>query len=196
MTPGPPKSFDPSAALLEARDVFWRLGYDGTGIRDLEEALGIGRKSLYDTFGNKRALYLRSLDAYADTVIARICARLDAKDATAFANLERVLGRLQRHHASEESLGCLLGVAMGQADAEDDEVAAVVARALRRVEDAFERALRRGVDEGSVRALPSTRDVARQLVALTQGMALMGRVHDGPTPSRSVVRATLALLRA
>ena len=51
MTPGPPKSFDPDVALAEARELFWRRGFDGTAISDLESVLGIGRKSLYDTFG-------------------------------------------------------------------------------------------------------------------------------------------------
>jgi AcrR family transcriptional regulator len=46
----------PPEALEQARDLFWRRGYDGTGVAELEAELGVGRKSLYDTFGNKRAL--------------------------------------------------------------------------------------------------------------------------------------------
>ena len=121
MSPGPAKSFDPEIALVRARDLFWSRGYDGTGIRDLESELGINRKSLYDTFGSKRALFLRALEQYTDSVIARICTGLADERGTAFENLERVLGKLQAHHASPESRGCLLGVAMGQAEADDEE---------------------------------------------------------------------------
>ena len=195
MAPGPPKQFDPSQALLRARDVFWRRGYDGASLSELEDALGIGRKSLYDTFGSKRELYLRALDCYVDTVIGRICAGLEDPRGTPLANLERVLGKLQRHHASTDSLGCLLGVAMGQAERADEDVAARVRGGLERLERGFERALRRARDAGELRPGVSTRDAARNLVALTQGLALMGRVGQSPASSRSIVRAALQALR-
>lgn len=196
MRPGPAKHFDPDEALARARDLFWRNGYDGTGIRELEEVLGIGRKSLYDTFGSKRELYLRAIGQYADTVIGRICGRLDASDGTPFQNLERALDRLARHHGSPDSLGCLLGVAMGQADGGDGELADAVRAPLRRLESAFERTLRRAQKAGEIRDDARPRDVARNLVALTQGMALMGRLHDGAARPRSAARAALDLLRA
>ena len=196
MAPGPRKSFDPDQALLAARDTFWRLGYDGTGIADLEAELGIGRKSLYDTFGNKRELYLKALQRYADTVIQRICERLENPQASAISNLERTLERLAQHHGSGESQGCLLGVAMAQAQHEDEELAQLIRSYLKRLERALERALRQAQQDGDVRSGLSPRDSARSLVALTQGLALMGRVSEQPAIPRSVVRASLAALRA
>lgn len=196
MTPGPAKRFDPDAAVERARDLFWRRGYDGAGLSALEEALGIGRKSLYDTFGSKRALYLRALGCYADTVIQRICDGLERPGGSALGNLERVLAGLGRHHGSRESLGCLLGVAMAQADREDEELAEHLRGFLHRLEAAFVRAVRRAQEEGGLRADVRPRDVARNLVALTQGMALLGRVGVGPAAQRSTVRAALQAWRA
>ena len=196
MAPGPRKSFDTDQALLAARDTFWRLGFEGTGIADLEAELGIGRKSLYDTFGNKRELYLKALERYADTVIQRICERLENPQASAISNLERTLERLAQHHGSGESQGCLLGVAMAQAQHEDEELAQLIRSYLKRLERALERALRQAQQDGDVRSGLSPRDSARSLVALTQGLALMGRVSEQPATPRSVVRASLAALRA
>ena len=196
MAPGPRKSFDTDQALLAARDTFWRLGFEGTGVSDLEIELGIGRKSLYDTFGNKRELYLKALERYADTVIQRICERLENPQASAISNLERTLERLAQHHGSGESQGCLLGVAMAQAQHEDEELAQLIRSYLKRLERALERALRQAQQDGDVRSGLSPRDSARNLVALTQGLALMGRVSEKPAMPRSVVRASLAALRA
>ena len=196
MRPGPSKRFDPEEALERARDLFWQRGYDGTGIRELEATLGIGRKSLYDTYGSKRELYLRALQLYADTVIRRICDGLERPGASALENLERVLGRLARHHGSDESLGCLLGVAMAQADRDDAELAELLRAHLLGLEQALERAVGRAQAEGAMRADASPRDVARQLVALVQGVALLGRVGTSPTRQRSAVRAALDALRA
>lgn len=196
MAPGPHKSFDTDQALLDARDTFWRLGFDGTGVADLESELEIGRKSLYDTFGNKRELYLKALHRYADTVIQRVCERLEDPLSSAFSNLERTLERLAQHHGSGESLGCLLGVAMAQVQHEDEELAELLRSYLERLERSLERTLRQAQQDGDVRSDLSVRDSARNLVALTQGLALMGRVSEKPTVPRSIVRASLAALRA
>jgi TetR/AcrR family transcriptional repressor of nem operon len=194
--PGPPKLFDPDEALVRARDVFWRRGYDGAGVSELAETLGVGRKSLYDTFGSKRALFLRALESYTDTVIERICGRLEHPEGSAIENLERALRKLAAYHASGESDGCLLGVAMAQADRADTELAQVLRGYLQRLERAFEGALARAQKEGDLAPRVRPKDAARHLVALTQGMALLGRVSATSAVQRSIVRSALDALRA
>lgn len=44
--------------------LFWERGYEGTSLADLEHHLGLGRQSLYNTFGDKRTLFLRALERY------------------------------------------------------------------------------------------------------------------------------------
>jgi TetR/AcrR family transcriptional repressor of nem operon len=195
MRPGPTKSFDPDEALEQARDLFWSRGYDGTGLSQLEAHLGIGRKSLYDTFGSKRELFLKALERYTDTVIARIVGRLEHAEGTAALNLERALERLAQYHGSGGSDGCLLGVAMAQAKPEDGELAAILRGYLQRLERAFTSALGRGIVDGEIGAHVRPRDAARNLVALTQGMALLGRVGSTAATQRSIVRAALDALR-
>jgi TetR/AcrR family transcriptional regulator, transcriptional repressor for nem operon len=195
MSPGPAKSFDPDVALERARNLFWRRGYDGTGISELEAELGIGRKSLYDTFGSKRELFLRALGQYTDTVIQRICDGLQDPGHAPLENLERVLRKLQEHHGSPGGIGCLLGVAMAQAGSDDPELAALLRGYLRKLEVAFEHTLQGAQREGAVAADVHARDAARNLVALVQGMALIGRITDTPTVQRSAVRAALQALK-
>ena len=59
-----PREFDRDAVLEQALQLFWSRGYEVTSMADLVEHLGVGRQSLYDTFGDKRALYLQALDRY------------------------------------------------------------------------------------------------------------------------------------
>jgi AcrR family transcriptional regulator len=63
---GRPRSFDETAALEKATQVFWSKGYDGVTIDDLVAGMGVGRPSLYAIFGDKRAIFLRVLKAYAE----------------------------------------------------------------------------------------------------------------------------------
>ncbi len=63
---GRPRSFDETGALQKATQVFRSKGYDGVTIDDLVAGMGVGRPSLYAIFGDKRAIFLRALKAYAE----------------------------------------------------------------------------------------------------------------------------------
>src|ERR1700746_281141 len=63
---GRPRNFEEMGALEKAIQVFWSKGYDGVTIDDLVAGMGVGRPSLYAVFGDKRAIFLRVLRAYAE----------------------------------------------------------------------------------------------------------------------------------
>ena len=68
---GRPRSFDEREALDKATQVFRAKGFDGVTIDDLVAGMGVGRPSLYAVFGDKRAIFLRALKAYAEANGAR-----------------------------------------------------------------------------------------------------------------------------
>ena len=55
------KEFDRDTVLKDAMKVFGDHGYEGTSTEVLMREMGIGRQSMYDTFGDKRQLYLEAL---------------------------------------------------------------------------------------------------------------------------------------
>ncbi|MFF4770600.1 MULTISPECIES: TetR/AcrR family transcriptional regulator [unclassified Streptomyces] len=61
---GRPRGFDAEEALERAMRVFWEKGYEGAGLSDLTEAMGITRTSMYAAFGNKEALFRKALERY------------------------------------------------------------------------------------------------------------------------------------
>src|SRR5436309_10790096 len=63
---GRPRAYDPGEALARAAATFWKAGYPGTSLDDLVEATGMNRPSLYAAFGDKRDLYLKTLEHYRD----------------------------------------------------------------------------------------------------------------------------------
>ena len=65
-----PREFDESAVLDAAVLCFWKQGYEATSVRDLVEHTGIAAASLYNAFGDKRALYEKALDHYVEDSIA------------------------------------------------------------------------------------------------------------------------------
>ena len=63
---GRPRAYDPKTALARAAETFWKAGYAGTSLDDLVAATGMNRPSLYAAFGDKRELYLKTLEHYRD----------------------------------------------------------------------------------------------------------------------------------
>ena len=55
------KEFNEDQALDKAIEIFWHKGYNGTSAQDLVNHLGLSRSSLYDTFGDKQKLFVKSL---------------------------------------------------------------------------------------------------------------------------------------
>jgi TetR/AcrR family transcriptional repressor of nem operon len=66
-----PRTFDPNDALLAARGLFWRKGYQGTSLDDITAETGLTKPSLYAAFGDKASLFLKVLDHYHDQLVAR-----------------------------------------------------------------------------------------------------------------------------
>ncbi len=65
-TRGRPRCFDRDAAVETALRLFWQKGYDGVGVAELSNALGIKPPSLYAAFGNKLSLFEEALHSYAE----------------------------------------------------------------------------------------------------------------------------------
>ena len=193
MSRGPDKQFDPQEALGRAMQLFWAKGYAATGMAELQEQMGIGRKSLYDTFGNKRELFIKALQLYSDRVVRKILVELD-KEGSPLGNVRRVMRMLQERHSMPESTGCLLGVSMAQCPTHDTEMAEVLRRHLKGVEAAFYKTFKRAQDVGELDGNTNIRDLARLYMGIQQGLALIGRVQDTPAVPRSIVNAALAAL--
>jgi len=83
---GRPRQFNEREALDGALRAFWTKGYEGTTLDDLVEATGVGRPSLYATFGDKEALFARCLRHYVETMGAITTKAFEsAKDAPSAA---------------------------------------------------------------------------------------------------------------
>jgi len=60
------KAFNEQEALHKALDIFWQKGFEATSLNDLVDGMGIRRQSLYDTFGDKKSLFIKALKNYRD----------------------------------------------------------------------------------------------------------------------------------
>lgn len=73
---GRSREFDENVVLQKAMELFWEQGYEKTSLSDLVEHMGIHRRSLYDTFGDKHTLFLKTIDCYNELIKNKIQAEI------------------------------------------------------------------------------------------------------------------------
>jgi TetR/AcrR family transcriptional repressor of nem operon len=188
---GRQKAFDPHEALAGATRTFRRHGYAGASIDRLTRAMGIRRASAYATFGDKRALFLRCLEAYALGTSGGIAARLDGAEDP-LAGVREVLLDVARRAADPDGRdGCLLTNTAAELSGLDREIAAVVRGALTDIEDAYHRALERAQAAGSLGPGRDPRAIARFLVTTMHGLRIMGKAGADARALRAVAEEAL-----
>lgn len=190
---GRPRSFDVDEVVDRAMHVFWRKGYEGTGLVDLEQATGLGRQSLYGVFGDKRGLFLKVIEHYFDRVLKPGIDLLDAP-GSARAHLEKIFDTWEALARSPDFNGCLVGNSVPEMSARDPELGAVLARKLELMERGFSRALARAKRDGEVNAKLDVKGTARALLTIAQGLAVVARAQRQPGFVRGVVQAARHLL--
>src|ERR1700730_15432589 len=119
-----PREFNREEALERATGVFWAKGYASTSTDDLLTAMGIARQSLYNAFGDKRALYLEALERYQRTTIAGHLQRLNGA-ASPIAGVEALLLGLISDTDDILGLGCMGVGAICEFGSTDPDIAAL-----------------------------------------------------------------------
>ena len=193
MNPGPLKQFDREEVLTRAMEVFWEQGFESASMADLLEHMAIGRQSLYDTFGDKRTLFLEALRLYLDTMLGPMLDTLSAPRPAA-DNLQAAFAMWREHAADEGCRGCLAANTSAEFGADDPEVRELVGAGLQRFEDQLAETLARAQDEGAIDAGLDTRDLARTFVTLCQGMAVLSRSGSGSLYTDTAIETMARLI--
>jgi TetR/AcrR family transcriptional regulator, transcriptional repressor for nem operon len=189
------KHFDEAAVLGTVVQLFWRQGLATTGIQDVVTATGVNRSSLYATFGDKRQLYLATLDRYLDEHALPGFARL-AGDPRGLPAITRFFDQLIRARCSGERArwGCLMVNAHTGPESTDPEVR----RRLDRHHEQLRAALRTALDTaqrlGQLRARMDSDDTAGVLALLAYGINLRSRAGAPAVELERTVRHTLTTL--
>jgi len=186
------KGFDPERALAKAMGVFWRLGYESASTETLMKAMGIARQSLYDTFGDKRALYLKALAYYRDRTNGDMQRMLEASPSVK-EGFAKLLFGLAAETREQHERGCLLLSANLQRDTRDGAIADFLRDNQARVEAIFVEALRRAQTRGELSRTHKPAALAHFFVVTIQGMRTTARLTSDRKALEQVARIALAV---
>jgi len=101
-----PKEFDQEKALRKAVRLFSEQGFAATSTDELMRVMNVGRQSMYDTFGDERALFLRALEMYVTESVKSINAELE-KPGSALCTVRNGLVTFAERNDLSSSEGCM-----------------------------------------------------------------------------------------
>ncbi|MEE9383913.1 MAG: TetR family transcriptional regulator [Nannocystaceae bacterium] len=135
------KQYEPNDLLEQARRLFLEQGFARTSISDLEERLGINRKSLYGEFGDKQTLFEAALKLHDAVNVSRRFESLETQDAGVVAIRATIEGLGASARGPAAGRGCLLCNTASERSATDPASRKHVRAYFKRIRAAFQNAL-------------------------------------------------------
>jgi TetR/AcrR family transcriptional repressor of nem operon len=186
------KTFDEESATRLARETFHDHGYAATSVQQLTTATGLSRSSLYDTFGDKHGLFLKSFAQYCDDNADAIESELGGDERGARHRLERHLRTKIDGPSSQR--GCLLAKATAELGSTDDDVAKTSSEFYLRYEQALAACVRDAQHAGDVRDDLDAMAIAAMLLSLLRGIETLNRAGHPTALLAAAVDTTMAML--
>jgi TetR/AcrR family transcriptional repressor of nem operon len=156
--------------------------------------MGLGAASLYNAFGDKRALFARCLDRYLDANMRARIAQLEASLPPRRAIEVWLADIVER--SMHDRLGCMLVNSALEIGPHDAAIAEVVAARLGELEAFFYRCVTAGQRDGSINADRDASDLARLLLTTTVGLRVLARGRPDRAVLEGAVRQVVVLLNA
>jgi TetR/AcrR family transcriptional repressor of nem operon len=191
---GRSKQFDPDVAVDRAMDVFWRKGYAGTTPQDLIDELGIGKGSLYATFGSKRALFDRALRRYRELQGDTLTQIIDQPGPVKSRLRAALLYILETNAADIDRRGCLAVNTAAELAGADPKATSDVRQMFERNQGAIEVVITEGQRAGEIRSDIPVPALAAHLLTTGIGLQLLVKTVRNPLDLTQVVDAAIGSL--
>lgn len=185
-----PIEFCREQALQAAIDVFWNKGYEAASLEDLVTAMAIGRQSLYNTYGDKRGLFLQAVSAQIDHYATMLREHFSDNQPVKSLFVSWFNG-ISHRGEKHKRRGCLLINTSMELAGRDQEIADLMVRNQRNQEEIFYQAIIKGIEKGELPSVLDARSIARYLVGCAAGLIVMAKA-DPNSPNLEAM-STIAL---
>jgi TetR/AcrR family transcriptional repressor of nem operon len=188
------KDFDETAVLDRAVQLFWDKGYNGTSMQEVVDYLGISRSSLYDTFGDKRQLFLKALHRYQKEQGGAWLAKAEKSNATLPFLREMFETAIQEISEDSLSRGCFMVNTSVELAAHDPEVAQIVTQNKCQMENAFAALILKGQLTGEISTKKDALSFARFLFHVFSSIRLAAKSDVATEELREIVELAFSVL--
>ncbi len=187
------KRFDSGKALHAALNAFWDSGFEKTSLDDLTEKMGIGRQSLYNTFGDKRELYLRALNEYRAMTQAATKELFDS-NLSIHECFEKILFGIADSSKKVLERGCMMVNANLERARNDKPLELLIKRNASEVQRLFSTVIRSAQQKGDIAPDKNADELAAFMFSTIHGMRHLGRATANRTTLRQIAGVALSTL--
>lgn len=193
--PGRPRQFDAENVMDRAVELFWKKGYRATTTRDLQDALGLGQSSIYNTFGSKQELLAAALDRYEELTTKALLEPL-RRSTDGLEAIDRFFVSLQRWITCDDRHGCMLTNMMAEDGGSTTSIKRRTQKYREQLRKELHRVLLSASDNGEIRANVDIEASARLLVGLVLGLNVAARGDASDNEVSTLVAAIRAEVRS
>ncbi len=188
------KQFDIDATLDKAMQCFWSKGYEATSMQDLVLHMQINRGSLYDTFGDKRSLFISALRRYDEQWRQSRLTMLEQSYLPKEAICRLFQDWIEHALNDPDHSGCFLTNTALELATHDREIGDIVAASQRGIEAFFHRVIQQGQSSGEIAADIDAGQTAQLLLAALIGLLVLARSRPERGLLQTVADQALAVL--
>ncbi|MDD9266180.1 MULTISPECIES: TetR/AcrR family transcriptional regulator [Paenibacillus] len=186
------KEFEEKEVLDKAMRLFWEQGYEKTSMTELVEHMGIHRRSLYDTFGDKHNLFLKAMDRFDDKISAALAGGVK-RSKTASEALQFIFSFMI--DGDEDSpAGCLMVNSAVELAARDAEVDNKSTKSFTTAEQVLKEIILWGQREGEFTSTYNAEELAEYLHNVWIGLRVMARTSASKEKLHRISHISMKLL--
>ena len=186
------KEFDEKAVLRKAMELFWKQGYEKTSMQDLVDHMGIHRRSIYDTFGDKRSLFLASLNHYEELIVNEMESIISS--TSSIKQTIRDVFIFILNSIEQYPKGCLSVNAAIELSLLDKEIGRIVTKMFNRTEDMFNNLIKRGQTSGELSKEIDSDNTSRFLHNNLVGIRVLIKTNYNKKELEGIITLALSVL--
>lgn len=187
------KEFNENEVLQKAMELFWKQGYEKTSMQDLVEYMGIHRRSIYDTFGDKHSLFLKTLQRYDNQIEAKITTHVNTQESPCKAIRQLFMLAILRDEL--EPVGCLSVNSAVELSLHDFEVRELVSNSFSKTEQLLYALVQKGQKTGEVSSQFEAKKLSDLLHNSLVGLRVLAKTTNDKKKLEGIIDMTLSMLK-
>jgi TetR/AcrR family transcriptional regulator, transcriptional repressor for nem operon len=188
------KEFEKEEVLDKAIQLFWSKGYNGASMQEVVDCLGLSRSSIYDTFGDKRKLFVEALEKYRKESSCKMIRMLDEATDPKGAIESVFKTAVEESIADEQHKGCFVVNAAVELAPHDKEFEQIVNQNKEAVENAFEKLIEKGQAQGQITQKQDAKALARFIYNNFSGIRIAAKTGTSRESLEDVARVVMSVL--
>jgi len=186
-----PRKFVEADVIDSAGGAFATHGYAGTTLDELARVTGLGKQSIYNSFGGKHELFLRVLSSRTAEAIGAIDQALNNPDSTPLERIRAQMLKLAVALSSGEPHDLLVTKATLELADRDSGVADLAMEVFKGQQKIYRQCLIDAQKSGEIDPDADATALAAYFVAVSRGMEIIGKAGASRAKLTSIALTSL-----